>query len=123
MTDQEINIAIAEACGHKIEAMQMKGGWNLYCGDVATSFYWDTSTTPELKEIPHLLLDYTTDLNAMHEAEKKLDTNQLSLYADKLDAVCVPTHSCPLTHWQAVAMATACQRAEAFLRTMGKWKD
>ncbi len=67
---------------------------------------------------------YLTDLNAMHEAEKHLwSSKMVSRYADELDKVCVPTHVCPLTHWQAVTMATAAQRAEAFLRTIGKWEE
>ncbi len=68
--------------------------------------------------------DYTRDLNAMHEAERHLgDVNQLNAYADALDKVCVPTHICSLTHWLAVVMATAAQRAEALLRTLNLWRD
>lgn len=42
-----------------------------------------------------------------------MDVNQLSAYADALDKVCVPTHICPLTHWQAVTCASWQQRATA----------
>lgn len=69
------------------------------------------------------LPDYTRDLNAMAQAEAKLDVNRLALYADELDKLCVPQHICALTHWQAVAMATAAQRAEALLRTLNLWVD
>jgi len=71
----------------------------------------------------YLVPDYANDLNAMHEAEKRLNVNQLSEYADQMDKICVPVHICPLTHWSAVTMATAIQRSEALLRTIGKWKD
>ncbi len=67
---------------------------------------------------------YTRDLNVIAEAEKHLgDVNQLNAYADALDKVCVPTHVCSLTHWQAVVMATAAQRCEALLRTLNLWRD
>jgi len=67
--------------------------------------------------------DYTHDLNAMAEVEAKLGANRLALYADELDKLCVPQHICALTHWQAVAMATAAQRAEALLRALNLWVD
>jgi hypothetical protein len=72
-----------------------------------------------LNEVPN----YTKDLNAMHEAERiGLNSSELlSDYADILDKVCVPTHICCLTHWQSVVMATAAQRAEAFLKALGLW--
>jgi hypothetical protein len=38
-------------------------------------------------------------------------------------AAIAPFWRCPLTHWQAVIMATAVQRAEAFLKALGLWKD
>ena len=66
------------------------------------------------------LPNYTEDLNAMHEAEKVLrvapDTYQpggRGHYAQLLDEVCGS---------DGKAFATAAQRAEAFLRTIGKWK-
>jgi len=56
--------------------------------------------------------DYCTDLNAMHEAEKTLTSMQLLDYiAFLFDAT-----------YEAV-LATARQRAEAFLRTLGKWEE
>jgi hypothetical protein len=55
--------------------------------------------------------DYCSDLNAMHEAEKMLDFNQLRDMEDSVSFrfAVLPFH------------ATAAQRAEAFLRTLGKW--
>ncbi len=104
MTEHDQRIAIAEWMG-----------WQDFHRDcLATSPNGQWMPTP----------DYTRDLNAMHEAEHHLaDVNQLNEYADQLDKVCVPTHICSLTHWQAVAMATAAQRCEALLRTIGKWQD
>lgn len=77
----------------------------------------------------HDLPDYLHDLNAMHEAEKTLG-NLLHGYWAELWNVCEP--NCPFrqtrTHWDYadfdnIGCATASQRAEAFLRTIGKWKD
>ncbi len=73
--------------------------------------------------VTRALPNYPACLNACHEMEKVFDVNQLSEYADWMDKVCVPVHICPLTHWQAVTMATAPQRCEAFLRTLNLWKD
>jgi hypothetical protein len=93
MSEEQINIAIAEACGWTIdERIPLKakesatGGW-----------------------IP----DFCNDLNAMHEAEKMLDFNQLRDMEDSVSFrfAVLPFH------------ATAAQRAEAFLRTLGKWEE
>ncbi len=59
---------------------------------------------------------FERDLNAMHEAEKVLHGNNWRPYHDKLAIITV---SGP---WPAID-ATAAQRAEAFLRTIGKWDD
>lgn len=64
--------------------------------------------------------DYLNDLNAMHEAEKTLTKKQLQTYLDILaDA---PRESMYQT-WSTSVFATASQRAEAFLRTIGKWEE
>ena len=56
--------------------------------------------------------DYCTDLNAMHEAEKTLRGGEWDTYVDLLADT-----------WIEVAHATARQRAEAFLKTIGKWEE
>ena len=56
--------------------------------------------------------DYCTDLNAMHEAEHKLPYVQLCNYIDLL-----------IEFSPEAAVATSRQRAEAFLRTLGKWEE
>lgn len=58
--------------------------------------------------------DFCDDLNAMHIAEHKLEPTQRAQYENWLAALrtTMYTSSC-----------TAAQRAEAFLRTLGKWKD
>jgi len=62
--------------------------------------------------------DYTNDLNAMHEAEKMLKGNtQWYKYEETLEAIV----RAETAHWPI--HATAAQRAEAFLRTIGKWEE
>jgi hypothetical protein len=68
------------------------------------------------------LPDYLTDLNAMHEAEKVLDENQWRTYGDLLVAKIKPYAGPGLWNHRHVH-ATPAQRAEAFLRTLGKWDD
>ena len=56
---------------------------------------------------------WTVDLNAMHEAEKVLCVEQIAMYFWRL---------CDASKKDNPFMATARQRAEAFLRALGKWK-
>ena len=56
--------------------------------------------------------NYCTDLNAMHEAEKTLKRMVLDEYIAQLFYLC-----------HEATIATARQRAEAFLRTLGKWEE
>lgn len=60
----------------------------------------------------------TEDLNAMHEAEKTLTDVQCLFYPDNMREV-ITEHEASRRTWHA----TASQRAEAFLRTIGKWRD
>jgi hypothetical protein len=82
VTNEQINRAIAEACG------------------------WEA--------------DYCGDLNAMREAEKGLG-NRLREYGERLCEMTVVSEqdfpACYIWH------ATARQRAEAFLRALGKWEE
>jgi len=60
--------------------------------------------------------DYLADLNAMHEAWKMLTVRQSQQYIPILRNLCTVFGNWPES-------ATAAQRAEAFLRTIGKWED
>jgi len=57
--------------------------------------------------------NYLNDLNAMHDAENSLTTSQMTIMSQYL-------HRRLGMLW---GFATASQRAEAFLRTIGKWKE
>jgi len=66
-------------------------------------------------------LNYCNDLNAMHEAEKVLTSQQEEDYFANLRAI-----NGDLIWYRTVGKtyrATARQRAEAFLRTLGKWQE
>ena len=93
MSEEQINIAIAEVCG-----IISKDQWG--------------SLYRTLHGIVRICPDYCNDLNAMHEAEKVLTADQWYEY-DRL---------MPLRNPQKMH-ATAAQRAEAFLRTLGKWEE
>ncbi len=91
--------------------------------------------------------DYPADLNAMHEAEKILTHQQKQAYIRVLAIVCdgeqeeygsgefdqpwpSPANQCEYDWFERpddcaikVVTATAAQRAEAFLRILGKWED
>jgi hypothetical protein len=99
MTDKEINVAIAQACGWK--EVRVNGNAGIYKG-----FDNGAELRPDLP-------DYCTDLNAMHEAETTLSDDQLWRMAREIER----------NEEQWYFRATARQRAEAFLRTLGKWED
>ena len=102
MTAEAQQIAIAEACG------------------------WTPSPNGQYTRCPSGLNgpfiecpDYLNDLNAMHGAEMTLDELQRCQFCDKLFRVLVSGDG--VTEFDKIH-ATAAQRAEAFLRTIGKWE-
>ena len=60
--------------------------------------------------------DYCKDLNAMHEAEKTLSETNMFVMAHYIEQLVNK-------NGQFYFHATARQRAEAFLRTLGKWEE
>ena len=104
MSPEAQRIAIAEACGWK-------------CPEVGG--YWKNPMGDE-----EMLPFYPVDLNAMHEAEKVLNTEQRPIYWRNLSRW-VSAANGMMKHAECfyIATATASQRAEAFLRTIGKWDD
>ena len=92
MTPEKQRVAIAEACGWKVQI----------------------NTLP----------NYLNDLNAMHEAEQVLTDEQDLQYSEALEQVVegrFVTNNAE--DMRRLRSATATQRAEAFLRTIGKWED
>jgi hypothetical protein len=120
MSDEQINIAIAEACG-----------WTDVWNPVMSTSPVGTSPENFFGHIPR----YCNDLNAMHEAEKTLPESLRYCYAALLNTL-HPT--CDLEYPDqtergfrkklfseafGILHATAAQRAEAFIRTIGKWEE
>lgn len=100
MTNEQINAAIAEVCG-----------WteigSCDCGFKISGM--PPYRAAHKKHIP----DYCADLNEMHDAEEYLSGSQLCDYALMLDGIG------NLFGIRAIAR----QRAEALLRTLGKWEE
>ena len=94
MTNKQINAAIAEACGI-----------------VGKDEYGPLYQTPDgwVVDCPN----FATDLNAMHEAEKELLISKFPTYVKNLTKL---NFGDPIT-------AAARQRAEAFLKALGKWEE
>ena len=111
MTPEAQRIAIAEACGWTFykESLDINTRVKRPDGSFAGLMFG-----PECKHNP--LPDYLNELNAMHLAEQWLKDNSTTMiwrrYWENLSEVCQPS----VEYWRA----TARQRAEAFLRTIGK---
>ena len=100
MTPEKQRIAIAEACGWKGCPR---------CSDPECAY--------------NVIPKYLTDLNAMHEAENNLEGMNKAEFAVQLSRVAGKDWPNGIgggsfTH----VHTTAAQRAEAFLRTIGKWE-
>ena len=100
MTDEEINKAIAIHLGWK--------------GVVSDPILGVMGLPPAANEcdIFHVRnVSWTKDLNAMHGAEQTLTVEEWSDYVEHLPS-----------RWEEAIHASARQRAEAFLKTLGKWE-
>lgn len=100
MTNEQINAAIAEVCGWTeigiCDCGFKIGGMPPY-------------RSAHKKHIP----DYCTDLNEMHDAEEAIAGVLWRDYFERLQR-----------HGNGFGIrATARQRAEAFLRVIGKWEE
>jgi len=107
MSPEAQRIKIAEACGWKFIAD--------YChGEDQPPEY--TTVTPDGRHLCGHYPDYLNDLNACREFEIWLLKNHPDLRAvyRRILIECVGSDG---HYW----MATAAQRAEAFLRTINKW--
>jgi hypothetical protein len=94
-------IAIAKACGFK---------WSEYSDELG-------------QLVAEFTPDYLNDLNAMHEAEKVLTKNKSMEYAFRLADSWILNGEDKQPDLVRGFCATAAERAEAFLKTIGKWED
>jgi len=112
MTNEQQQIAIAQACG-----------WTLieksYGDDLTT-----VGVAPDSR-VRTQLPDYLNDLNAMHEAVMSQNwplSGRITYRRNLQDIVSRDKGVDNLIHYGECINATAAQRAEAFLRTKGLWK-
>lgn len=107
MTEQEQRIAIAEACP----------GWRVADETgMSNLVHWTQNGT-------RMLSNPLDDLNAMHEAEKTLTHDQWRIYLGFIMGERTIPKLASMEEFHRAWNATAAQRAEAFLRTIGKWRD
>lgn len=120
MTEQEQNIAIAEATGTEHGLVCPSHGLVPYERAVIPKCPWCE------RGLSQIAPDYTGSLDAMHEAEKTLTQDQQRNYWTHLLTIRAREAVRPATEHSRdtfAFMATAAQRAEAFLRTIGKWTE
>lgn len=122
MNSDKQRIAIAEFCGWK----DVRGVTHLGIPPEGGRLF----PYPEYHEEDwrlkpfHGIPDYLNDLNAMHEAEKMLSELQWDQYNHILVTLWVKQDFSLLSVIKAYyCHATAAQRAEAFLKTLGKWEE
>jgi hypothetical protein len=107
MTPEQQRIAIAEACGWKLKPLAHASHQQVWM----------------FNGIARRLPDYLNDLNAMHEAEKMLNFEQSVMFRHFLECNSDGPDAKFPTACAAMCHATPTQRAEAFLRTLGLWKE
>lgn len=122
MTPEKQRIAIAEACGWKPQGSRTDymGGEVVHKETMYLSPNGYTYATPSNGfGFP----DWLNDLNATHEAEKVLTDSQRRAYVDALGCVVNGLCGCDSDDEFYFVCATAAQRAEAFIKAIGKWED
>ena len=122
MTNKQQNKAIAKLCGWRQEFIH---------GNGIDSEVWIHPNGIDCKQ-DEWFPSYSTDLNACYEMEKSLKGNDDIKYVNEL-FYCVGINrlyymgaeplAFPADRQMKVINATAAQRAKAFLRTFGKWKE
>jgi len=119
MTNDEIRIAIAQACGWR---------WKIYDDGNLDAVWspgpngkWEGSFVEFIEGLPN----YPEDLNAMREAISTLkEHEEMWNYLRELKEIVTPHFDWEefMCAW-CLMNATAHQRAEAFLRLKGLWKE
>jgi len=111
VTPEAQRIAVAEACGWILNPAK----------HTAKGLDWLHVPSGNTAYNPP---NYLNDLNAMHDAEKVLTNEQDLEYSEALEQVVegrfVTNND---EDMRRLRSATASQRAEAFLRTIGKWEE
>lgn len=107
MTPEAQRIAIAEFTGRN-------GWWCPQCRKLVSEYSLGYQNRhANCSESARQSPDYTNDLNAMHDAEEHLNGLEWASYFERIQRTGKATG----------VRATAAQRAEAFLRCIGKWTE
>ena len=127
MTTQEQNVAIAELCGWEVpDHVRTKTG--------KSGSPPDFGKNPKTGKWESGIPNYAADLNAMNDAELHSGLNQIDNSSVRIRWVNalreIVGRECPKNKAGAALVsdvdlltATAAQRAEAFLKTIGAWHD
>lgn len=113
MIPEQINIAIAKACGWEIINGYLSNGDAIVAIVGTKNTTWESVAGIVKRHIPN----YFGDLNACHEMELFLMKNHPELGVDYNDAV---REACRDSRIDWAISAIAPQRCEAFLKTIGK---
>ena len=137
MTDQEIDWAIAEHLGWKVYQVNFAfRSWINFYPPGSKEANLNTEAHQELSWDEFRLLqgqrdmalpiqltcpNYSTDLNAMHEAVASLTELELSRYADEVcDLAYDGSQDADI---QMILKMGASELAECYVRAIGKWRD
>ena len=101
MSEEEINVAIAEVCGWE----------KVYKGPEPDNRYLYQGHYRTFKDMPN----YCGDLNAMQEALNSLNDRQFKYFYDEILLI--------ITRDDVKRRVSAKQESEAFLRALGKWRE
>lgn len=107
MTNEEINRTVAESVG-----------WQIYADEADGGVCWHKPHEGYRKRSP----DYCNDLNAMHEVEMLMRGTLEQFHNDWARHRRFSEYQYRLMSRFGVS-ATARQRAEQYLRTIGKWRE
>jgi len=135
VTDDEIQISIAEACGWKWYRRPAMDPWAKkpmrslyhpqlvpeYVNELQPADMTERECNPVFIFREGLIPDYPNDLNAMREAEETLTEHQREAYFNNLTEPMPWDFHGGLAWWSV--HSTARQRAEAFLKTLNLWKE
>lgn len=99
------------------KAIAQHAGWSP-CPKYGCTKHWRNPAGVEA-DLPN----FCEDLNAMHKVEKRLSLDERHGYYQRLWHICDREHRMASVGEWLVPTATAAQRAEAFLRTVGKWME
>ncbi len=131
MTDERMRIKVAEACGTAFKELVIqypdgrengRGNTPEYIRQKFNN-YRSQGIDCELVEVTSTNEDYPNDLQACHEMEKALTEKQVRSYAFILAQVLDTSPTVDLDDQFLNIHATARQRCEAFLKTLGLWED